>query len=41
MKDIRKRGHKKVLVRRSGVDVGPEVAMNYNKVELIDPMINK
>ena len=41
MKDIRKRGHKTVLVRRSGVDVGPEVAKNYDKVELMDPMIKK
>ena len=41
MKDLRKRGYKTVLVRRSGVDVGPEVAKNYDKVELIDPMIKK
>ena len=35
------RGYKMVLVRRSGVDVGPEVAKNYDKVELMDPMIKK
>ena len=41
VQDICKRGHKTVIVRRSGVDVGPEVAKNYDKVELMDPMINK
>ena len=41
VKDLRKRSHKAVLVRRSGVDVGPEVPKNYNKVELMDPMIKK
>ena len=34
-------GHKMVLVRRSGIDVGPEVSKNYDKVELMDPMIKK
>ena len=41
VKDLRKRGHKTMLVRRSGVDVVPEVAKNYDKVELMDPMIKK
>ena len=41
VKDIRKGGHKTVLVRRSGVDVGLEVSKNYDKVELMYPMIKK
>ena len=41
MKDLCKRGHKTVLVTRSGVDVGLEVPKNYGKVELLDPMIKK
>ena len=41
VKDIRKRGHKTVLVRRYGVDVGLEVSKNYDKVELMDQMIKK
>ena len=41
MKDLRKRGHKTVLARRFVVDVGPEVSKNYDKVELMDPMIKK
>ena len=30
-----------VLVRRSGVGVDPEVAKNYDRVELVCPMIKK
>ena len=41
VKDLRKRGPKTVLVRRSGVYVGLEVAKNYDKVELMNPMIKK
>ena len=41
VKDLRKHGHKTVLVSRSGVDVGIEFAKNYDKVELMDPMIKK
>ena len=41
VKDLRKRSHKRVLVRRYGVDVGLEVAKNHDKVEIMDPMINK
>ena len=41
VKDIRKRGHKTVLVRISGFDVGPEVVKNYGKVKLMDPIIKK
>ena len=41
VKDIRKRGHNTVLVRRSSVDVGPEVAKNYDKIKLMDPIIKK
>ena len=41
VKDLRKYGHKTVLVRNYGIDVGLEVAKDYNKVELMDPMIKK
>ena len=41
VKDICKYGHKTMIVRRSVVDVGPKVVKNYNKFELMDPMIKK
>ena len=41
MKDLRKRGHKTVIVRRYGFDVGLEVAKNHDKVEIMDPMIKQ
>ena len=41
VKDHHKHGQKTVPVRMSGVDVGQEVAKNYDKVEIMDPMIKK
>ena len=40
-KDLRKRGAKTVLVKKSGVEVDAEVDKNYDKVELMDPMVEK
>lgn len=39
--DVRKRGDKTVLVKRSGVTVTPETSANYTKVEVMDPMVQK
>ena len=39
VKDLRKRGEKTILVKKSGVEVDPDVAKNYDKVELMDPMV--
>lgn len=41
IKDLRKRGEKTVLVKKSGVDVCQDVAKNYTKVELMDPMVEE
>ncbi len=41
IKDLRKCGKKTVLVKKSGVEVGQEVAKNYTKVELMDPMVEE
>ena len=41
VKDLRKRGAKTVLVKKSGVEVDAEVDKNYDKVELMDPMVEK
>lgn len=41
MKDLRNRGDKTVLVKKSGVEVSPDVAKNYTKVEAIDPVVEK
>jgi hypothetical protein len=32
---------KTVLVKKSGVEVGQEVAKNYTKVELMDPTVEE
>jgi len=39
VKDLRKRGDKTILVKKSGVEVDPNVAKNYDKVEIMDPMV--
>lgn len=41
VKDFCKRGVKSVLVRKHGADVDPEAANNYNKVELMDPVVKQ
>ena len=41
VKDLRKRGDKTVLVKRSRVEVSTDVAKNYDKVELMDPMVER
>ena len=40
-KDLRNRGDKTVLVKKSGVDVSLDVANNYTKVEVMDPAVEK
>ena len=40
-KDVRKRGEKVVLLKRSGVSVLPETASNFMKVEVMDPSVQK
>jgi hypothetical protein len=41
IKDLHERGKKTVLVKKSGVEVGQEVAKNYTKVELMDPTVEE
>jgi hypothetical protein len=41
IKDLCKRGKKTLLVKKSGVEVGQEVAKNYTKVKLMDPMVEE
>jgi len=39
VKDLRNRGDKTILVKKSGVEVNAETAKNYDKVKLMDPMV--
>jgi hypothetical protein len=41
IKDLCKCGEKTVLVKKSGIEVGQEVAKNYTKVELMDPTVEE
>ena len=39
--DLRKRGEKSVLVRKTGVNIGDEITSNYLRVETMDPLIER
>ena len=41
IKDLRRRGEKTILLKKSGVEVAPEVARSYDKVELMNPAVQK
>lgn len=40
-KDLRNRGEKTVLLKKSTASVAPETARDYTKVELMDPLVEK
>ena len=40
-KDLRNRGDKTVLVKKSDVDVSPDVVKNYTKVEPMEPCVER
>ncbi len=40
-KDLRDRGEKTVLLKKSGVTVSPDTAKNYTAVEEMDPLVEK